>query len=132
MAPMLRRFVALAAFLLLPACSSAPAVFEPGQGRVMHTVYFWFTADAPADAADQLAGFYRTEVPRVPGIVSIFAGPPRPSERSVGDDSFHLGVNTLFVSSAAEQIWQDHAIHTALKQRFEPWLEKVVVYDGVE
>ncbi|MBK8975213.1 MAG: Dabb family protein [Planctomycetes bacterium] len=124
--------VLLAALLLATAGCGTPQVFTPGAGRLMHTVCFWMKSDAPPDAAQQLADFYSTEVPRVPGIVSVFAGLPRPSERSVVDDSFSLCVCTLFVDSAAEQIWQSHPIHVALKQRFEPWLDRVVVFDALE
>ena len=123
----------LGAVALLAACvTPAARAFEPGGGRVMHTVVFWLSADAPAGTADELRALYRERVPQVPGVVSVFVAPPRPSERSVVDDSFTLAASTLFVDSAAEQAWQSHPIHAELKSRFDRYIENVAIYDAIE
>lgn len=117
----------------LTSCMTNNHGIDPGRGHLAHTVYFWFSDNAPEDAADQLLDFYRTEVPNVPGIEVLFAGKPRPNdEREVVDSSYDLGVITVYESSDAEQVWQEHPIHDVLKERFLPMLDKVQVYDTVE
>ena len=111
---------------------STPQVFARGAGRLLHSVVFRLKADAPADTAEQMIEFYRTEVPKAPGVLWVFAGPPRPSERDVVDDGFALSTATLFESSEAEVVWQTHPIHKDFIARFEPYFGDVVVYDVIQ
>lgn len=113
--------------LVSTACSAAPGVEAPG--RVAHTVFFWLKADAPPGTADAMIAFYRTEVPKAPGVVAVTAGVPRPSERDVVDDSFHVGTTLTFASNEAEIAWQTEPIHDAMKARFFAHVERVTVYD---
>ena len=107
-------------------------VFIRGAGRLLHSVVFRLKGDAPADTAEQMIEFYRTEVPKAPGVLWVFAGPPRPSDREVVDDGFTLSTATLFESSEAEVVWQDHPIHKVFIERFAPWFDSVIVYDVIQ
>lgn len=111
----------------LAGCRAAPTVAPDGQ--LAHTVFFWLKPEAPAGTAQAMLSFYRTEVPTVPGVVAVLAGPPRPSERDVVDDSFAFGVTTVFADTEAEIAWQPHPVHERLIARFGPWLARVLVYD---
>lgn len=95
----------------------------------MHTVFFWFKAEAAPDTAARLLDFYRTEVPGLPGVLAVYPGVPEPSDRPVVDSSFQLGVSTVFADAAAERVWQDHPVHRRMIAAFEPWIAKVAVYD---
>ncbi|MBI5851225.1 MAG: Dabb family protein [Planctomycetes bacterium] len=113
--------------LLLPACGVVAPVEEPG--RVAHTVFFWLKPDAPAGTANEMVAYYRSEVAHAPGVVSVTAGVPRPSERDVVDDSFTVGTTVVFASSDAELAWQTEPIHDRMKERFFAHVERVAVYD---
>lgn len=124
---------------MLPlACSAVPstttaALTSKGSKKLVHVVAFWFKAAAPADLADQVTTFYLSRVQgAVPGVEAVWVGPPQPSGRGVVDSSYSLMSVIRFSSSAAEQGWQTHPVHDDLKKLFEPYLEKVIVYDFVE
>lgn len=126
--PMRPRHLALL-LVTLTACATSPPTAAAPAGQLAHSVFFWFKPDAPADTAHRLLGFYRTEVPRLPGVLAVLPGGPRASAREVVDDSFDLGVTTVFADSDAEHFWHDHPVHKRMIAEFEPYLAKVVVYD---
>lgn len=113
----------------LTACATSPLPNAASAGQLAHTVFFWFKPDAPPGTAHRLLTFYRTEVPRLPGVLAVLPGTARASERDVVDDSFDLGVTTVFADSDAEHVWHDHPVHKRMIAEFEPFLAKVVVYD---
>lgn len=122
--------VALAMSLPINSCAT-PAVAAPGQ--LAHTVYFWLKPEAPADTAAAMVDFYRTEVPTLPGVVSVLVGDPRrtAAPRDVVDASYTLGVTTVFATAADEDVWQAHPVHQRFLDRFAPHFGKVQVYDTV-
>jgi len=131
--PFLASSLALAAAVALLGCAAAPAHTVPGSGRLVHAVAFWLKPDAPADVVDRMRAFYLERVTTgVPGVASVWVGRPRPATRSVVDASFACKSVVRFESAAAEAGWQSHPVHAEFKQRFEPHLERVVVYDFVE
>jgi hypothetical protein len=127
MIPFLLPVFGILAALSLTACSALPRVDAPG--RVAHTVFFWLKPDAPAALKQEMIDFYRTQVPKAPGIDSIHVGVALPSDRDVVDDSFHVGTTVVFASAHDEKVWQDHPIHEDLRARFLPHVERVMVYD---
>lgn len=102
-------------------------------GQLAHTVYFWLRGDAPPEAAAAMIAFYRTEVPPLPGVVSVLVGEPRrtAAPRDVVDASYTLGVTTVFASAADEDVWQTHPVHQRFLARFAAHFAKVQVYDTV-
>lgn len=125
--------------LLLPCifglgCAATPErVSAKGSGAVLHTVCFTFTTDTTEHDIDALADFYRTRVPGVPGIVSVFVGrQAMTGERAVVDREWGLLTSTLFESLEAEGVWQTHPIHDELKSRFASKLASVRVFDAIE
>ncbi|MGE0142767.1 MAG: Dabb family protein [Planctomycetota bacterium] len=127
MLPFLLPVFGVLAALSLTACNALPRVDAPG--RVAHTVFFWLRADAPSSLKHEMIDFYRTQVPKAPGIESINVGTPLPSDREVVDDSFDVGTTLVFTSAQDEKVWQDHPIHDDLRARFLPHVERVMVYD---
>jgi hypothetical protein len=121
---------ALLSLALLAGCAASTAAPTAAPaGQLVHTVFFWFKAEAPGDTAARLLDFYRTEVPGLPGVLAVYPGVPEPSDRPVVDSSFQLGVSTVFADAAAERVWQDHPVHRRMIAAFEPWIAKVAVYD---
>ena len=121
--------------LLLGSCAASGAAPDPVLGHddrpdLVHAVAFWWSADAPADLSERMVALYRERVAtEVPGVVDVWIGPPDPSERSVVDSSFDLMSTVRFESPEAEDGWQVHPVHDALKVEFGPYIERVQIND---
>ncbi|MEZ5964194.1 MAG: Dabb family protein [Planctomycetota bacterium] len=128
---------ALAVPLLLTLALSSCAVIGShtvaGSGKLVHVVVFWLKSDSPADVVERMRTFYLTRVAgHVVGVESVWFGKPRPSERSVVDDSFACTSIVRFRDAAAEAGWQRDPVHDEFKRQFEAHFERVQVYDLVE
>lgn len=121
--------------LLLGSCAASGAAPDPVLGHddqpdLVHAVAFWWSADAPAGLSERMVALYRERVAtEVPGVVDVWIGPPDPSERSVVDSSFDLMSTVRFESPEAEDGWQVHPVHDALKAEFGPYIERVQIND---
>lgn len=121
--------------LLLASCAANGAAPNPVLGHdarpdLVHAVAFWWSADAPPDLSERMVTLYRERVAsEVPGVVEVWIGPPDPSERSVVDSSFDLMSAVRFESPEAEDGWQVHPVHDALKAEFGPYIERVQIND---
>lgn len=130
---MLLLSVALTLALALMGCAATTAHTVGGSGKLVHVVAFWLKPDAPADAVERMRSFYLQRVAAaVPGVESVWIGRPRPSDRSVVDASFTCMSIVRFRDAAAEGVWQGHPVHTEFKRQFEPYFERVTVYDVLE
>jgi hypothetical protein len=102
-----------------------------GLRMFVHTVYFWVKADAPAGAADQLAGDCRELLGQIPGLRHIWAGKPVPSDRPVVDGSYAVGLTTVFDDKAGHDAYQTHPLHLQFIERNKANWSRVQVYDFV-
>ena len=131
----LQGWALLGSALLLGSCATSGAAPDlvlghDDQPDLVHAVAFWWSADAPDDLSERMVALYRERVAtEVPGVVDLWIGPPDPSERSVVDSSFDLMSAVRFESPEAEEGWQVHPVHDALKAEFGPFIERVQIND---
>ncbi len=96
---------------------------------LIHSVYFWFKADAePARVAD-----FETGLRRLIGVEKIqqayLGKPERTPPRPVIDQSYDWALVVHFQSLADHDAYQDHPLHLEFLERFAATWERVQVYD---
>ena len=98
-------------------------------GMLIHSVYFWFKADAdPAVVARFEEGLRRLTA--IPDIETAHFGRPETTpKRSVIDDSYAWGLIETFADLAAHDRYQEHEIHEQFLREFSSSWERVQVYD---
>jgi hypothetical protein len=96
---------------------------------LIHSVYFWFKADAdPAVVADFANGLRRlTSIPQIKQ--AHFGKPEQTPARPVIDQSYDWGLVEEFDSLAAHDAYQEHPLHLEFLQRFQASWARVQVYD---
>jgi hypothetical protein len=115
--------ITAATALLFNSCQTAPA------GRINHVVVFWLK-DHGNEA--QRAKIIETSESfrKIPGVVSVSAGPCIPSSRPIVDSSFDVAVTLTFASQADLQRYADHPLHkAAVGGVLKPLVKKTAVYD---
>jgi hypothetical protein len=115
---------ATAATLLLSSCQSVPP-----SGSINHVVVFWLKDHG--NAAQRVKIIETSETFRkIPGVVSVSAGPCIPSPRPIVDSSFDVAVTLTFASRDDLQRYVEHPIHkAAVSGVLKPMVKKTVVYD---
>ena len=94
-----------------------------------HVVIFWTKPDV-ADAADKLLAGMKKYLEPIPGVKVFHAGKMVPSERSVVDQSYQIGLYIQVEDKAAEAAYQKHPLHVEFIQKvIKTCVERVVVYD---
>ena len=117
---------------LFTSCASMCPAGKASPGQVEHVVLVWLK-DAGNEAKrteliNKAKGFQK----EIPGIISISAGAPLPSDRPVVDDSFDLGLVMRFESKEALAAYESHPVHVkAVKESLAPASRKLQVYDVV-
>jgi hypothetical protein len=96
---------------------------------LIHSVYFWFKADAdPARVAE-----FDTGLRRLIGIEQIrhayIGRPERTPLRPVIDASYDWALIVHFESLADHDVYQEHALHLEFLDRFSATWQQVRVYD---
>jgi hypothetical protein len=96
---------------------------------LIHSVYFWFKADAdPAVAARFEEGLRRLTA--IPDVQTAYFGRPEATpKRAVIDDSYAWGLVETFADLAAHDRYQEHELHEQFLREFSSSWEKVQVYD---
>lgn len=96
---------------------------------LIHSVYFWFKADAdPGIVADFEAGLRR--LLSIPQIKQGFIGKPEQTPpRPVIDQSYAWGLVEHFEDLEAHDAYQVHPLHLEFLERFRASWERVQVYD---
>ena len=107
------RALALASLLASAAaaagCRTAPPP-TPAPGAVQHVVVIWLNELGSADALRQLVEVSKS-FEQIPGVLSVSAGPPLPSDRAVVDDSFDVALVVTLRDRAALAAYLKHPIH---------------------
>ncbi|MGJ7032424.1 Dabb family protein [Niabella hirudinis] len=123
-----RKFIKRAATL-----AAAPVMIGhyPGLAKqqVIHHVFFWLKN--PGSASDQKALIegLRT-LKAVPQVRQLLIGTPASTiKRDVVDNSFQVSELMYFNSTADQDAYQAHPIHTAFVEKCSHLWERVVVYD---
>ena len=95
----------------------------------VHGVFFWMKPDAPAGAAEQIAADCRELIAPLDGLAFFDVGRPAMTPREVVDNSYHVGLLTVFVDSAAHDAYQTHPQHLEFIARNKANWERVRIYD---
>lgn len=127
-----RILAAAAAVLALAILSMANAPRPTQPGRVQHVVMLWLKEPGNAEARAALIRG-SLELAAIPGVISIAAGTPLPSERPQVDDSFDVGVVFVFENAEAMHAYLAHPDHQrAVAEVLAPAVDRMLVYDIVE
>ncbi len=118
--------------VLLTSCAQFGYQTAPKTGEVEHIVLIWLKDHGNTKQRDQMIAVTKTFQKDIPGIVSISAGEPLPSDRPIVDDSFDMGLVVRFKDKAALSIYEKHPAHVkAVNEVLKPLAGKILVYDTV-
>jgi Stress responsive A/B Barrel Domain len=96
---------------------------------LIHSVYFWFKADAPpARVAEFEAGLQR--LISIEQVQRAFIGKPEQTPpRPVIDQSYDWALVVHFESLAEHDAYQEHPLHLEFLDQFAATWQQVRVYD---
>lgn len=94
-----------------------------------HTVVFWLkdhgNAAQRAKIIETSEGFRK-----IPGVLSVSAGPCVPSARAIVDSSFDVAVTLTFAGQAELKAYLEHRLHKAAAVNvLKPLVRKITVFD---
>ncbi len=126
------KFVAILSLLALPGCISIQIGTPAEQKVIHHVVLCWLKEPGNAEHRQQIVE--ATESFRaIPGVLAARAGQVIPSDRSVVDASFDVGILVLVPDGKSLTEYLEHPIHQKAKEEILlPLAEKIVVYDFQE
>lgn len=102
---------------------------ESAGGPIHHVVICWLKAPGDAEARAAVIEASRT-LEAIPGVQRVQAGEVVPSERSVVDSSFDVGLVITVDDADALASYIEHPIHQkALETTIKPLVERYIVYD---
>ena len=94
-----------------------------------HVVIFW-TDPAKPEAADAVIAGGEKLLKNIPGLTTFHIGKMVGSPRPVVDQTYQVGLNTVFTSKQAQDDYQVHPQHVEfIAQYVKPFVKKIVVYD---
>jgi hypothetical protein len=96
-----------------------------------HVVLFWVRPDAPAGARQQLLDDCRTLLAKIETLRFFDAGVPAMTPREVVDNSYHVGLLTVFADKAGHDLYQEHPLHQEFLRRNKASFDRVKIYDFV-
>lgn len=97
----------------------------------VHVVLFWMKPDAPAAHQEQLLADCRELLAPIPGLAFFDVGRPAMTPREVVDNSYHVGLLTVFIDKAAHDAYQTHPSHLKFIERNKANWDRVKIYDFV-
>jgi hypothetical protein len=96
---------------------------------LIHSVYFWFKADADAAVVARFEDGLR-RLGAIPDVKTAHFGKPEATpKRPVIDDSYAWGMVATFEDVAAHDRYQAHAVHDDFLREFADSWARVQVYD---
>ncbi len=135
MKPLASPFAGICALLcavMLSSCAGLGGKPAAKAGQVEHVVLLWLKDAGNEARRTELIATAKGFQKEIPGILSVSAGTPLPSERPVVDDSFDVGLVMRFESAAALAAYEKHPVHVkAVKEVLAPAAKKLLVYDVV-
>ncbi len=94
-----------------------------------HVVLFWLAPDAPADARAKLLADCRELLAKIPTLKFFDAGQAAMTPRDVVDNSYDVGLLTVFADKAGHDAYQVHELHQEFLRRNKPVFGRVLIYD---
>ena len=119
--------------LLFYACtgSGSASAGRGTSGGIEHVVLCWLKNPGSQEDRNRLIAS-ATELETIPGVISVSAGPPLPSDRTVVDDSFDVGFVIVLKDSAALSAYLTHPTHlAAVRNILAPLVARTLIYDIV-
>lgn len=96
-----------------------------------HVVLFWLKADSPPQARQQLLDDCRELLAKIPTVRHIDAGGPAMTPRDVVDNSYDVGLVTVFENREGHDTYQVHDLHLQFVARNKQHFERIRIYDFV-
>lgn len=96
-----------------------------------HVVLFWVKPDAPAGAKEQLLSDCRDLLSKIETLRFFDAGKAAMTPREVVDNSYDVGLLTVFADKAGHDIYQTHELHLQFIERNKAHFGRVQIYDFV-
>lgn len=97
---------------------------------ISHSVFFWLKPEASGEVLQEMIRRAREDLTQIQGIQTLLVGTPIPTDRSVVDTSYHIGLSMSFLSEVELSFYQNHPIHQQFVSKWvKPWVSKIVVYD---
>lgn len=96
-----------------------------------HVVMFWLRKDAPAEARRQLIDDCRAYLAKIPTIKFIDAGRPAMTPREVVDNTYDVGLVTVFDDREGHDAYQVHELHQTFIARNKANFDRIQIYDFV-
>ncbi|HEU4391981.1 MAG TPA: Dabb family protein [Blastocatellia bacterium] len=96
----------------------------------VHSVYFWLN---PGLADEEVNEFWRgvNSLATIETVRQSYIGIPAPTDRPIIDRSYSCALILAFDDQAGHDVYQDHQIHEAFRQKCSRFWSKVVIYDVV-
>jgi len=97
--------------------------------RIHHFVLCWLKEPGNLDHRRQIIETSET-FRRIPGVLEARAGVAVPSDRSIVDDSFDVGILIVVRDKESLSSYLEHPLHQrAKKDTLIPLVDKILVYD---
>ncbi|MCH8558003.1 MAG: Dabb family protein [Balneolia bacterium] len=100
------------------------------QSMILHSVYFYFTEDAPDDIFEKQRERIFDLNNKLPVVQLTFAGPPAGIERDVVDNSYGMSLHMLFQDEADLEAYQKHELHQQFISDFKQYWTGIKVFDS--
>lgn len=133
----LYRCVVFHSILLFGACFSSPQHIHLGSREfesppLRHLVLCWLKEPGNVEHQEKIIEVTRS-FREIPGVLDAQAGKSVPSDRSIVDDSFDVGILVVVESKVALGEYLRHPLHDIAKKKILlPLVDRLVVYDFQE
>lgn len=118
----MRKFLILACLACLVSCQSQSP-------QVTHVVICWLKTPGDAAARGRLIA-ESEKLKKIPGLISLTAGRPIPSNRPIVDSSYDVAFIMTFKDEKALRDYEKNPIHTkAVSEVLRPLTAKQLIYD---
>ncbi len=123
------KYLSILTPLLLFGCVSIE-INPPCKGKSLHHVVLcWFKEPGNIEARERIVEVTKT-FRNIPGVLEARAGQVIPSDRSIVDDSFDVGILIVVADAKSLTEYLEHPIHRkAKKDVLVPLVSKIIVYD---
>jgi len=131
------RCVVFPSILLLGSCFSSTDHIHLGPGKfesppLRHLVLCWLKEPGNGDHQEKIIEVTKS-FREIPGVLDAQAGKSVPSDRSIVDDSFDVGILVVLESMEALDEYLRHPLHDDAKKKILlPLVDRLVVYDFQE
>ena len=133
----LSRYLVFPFILLLGACFSSTHHIHPDPGEfesppLRHLVLCWLKEPGNGEHQEKIIEVTKS-FREIPGVLDAQAGKSVPSDRSIVDDSFDVGILVVVESKEALDEYLRHPLHDDAKKKILlPLVDRLVVYDFQE